>query len=208
MNRQNDLEAFWAGEFGDEYIKRHNADKMIPAKTFMFQKMLAKAPDIDTVIELGTNQGWNLEVLHCLNPGLELHGVEINRKAAQMARRRVGVKQIVERSLLDVPIYECFDLAFTVSVLIHIEPEVLPRAYSRLYNFSRKYVLLCEYHNPTPMTVEYRGHQHRLFKRDFAGEMMDAYPDLTLVDYGFFYSRDNCYGISDSNWFLMKKSTV
>ena len=32
-----------------------------------------------------------------------------------------------------------------------------------------------------------RGHSDRLFKRDFAGEMMDRHPQLQLIDYGFAY---------------------
>ncbi len=52
--------------------------------------------------------------------------------------------------------------------------------------------------------VEYRGHTGKLFKRDFAGEMIDRF-DLNLIDYGFFYHRDNYFSFGDSNWFLLEK---
>ena len=52
------------------------------------------------------------------------------------------------------------------------------------------FIGLVEYYNPTPVEVEYRGHVQKLFKRDFAGEMLDRFPDLTLVHYGFAYHRD------------------
>lgn len=55
------------------------------------------------------------------------------------------------------------------------------------------------------MTIPYRGHEQRLFKRDFAGEMLDAYPDLRLVDYGFVYRRDPVFPADDLTWFLMEK---
>jgi spore coat polysaccharide biosynthesis protein SpsF len=55
------------------------------------------------------------------------------------------------------------------------------------------------------MVVSYRGHADRLFKRDFAGEMMDMYPDLFLVDYGFAYRRDPSFPQDDISWFLMEK---
>lgn len=43
-----------------------------------------------------------------------------------------------------------------------------------------------------------------MYKRDFAGEMMTQYPDLTLADYGFFYhNAPNVF--EDSNWFLLQK---
>ena len=42
--------------------------------------------------------------------------------------------------------------------------------------------------------MPYRGHTARLFKRDFAGEMLDRFSDLRLVDYGFRYHRDLATG--------------
>jgi spore coat polysaccharide biosynthesis protein SpsF len=53
--------------------------------------------------------------------------------------------------------------------------------------------------------VLYRGHTSKLFKRDFAGEMLDTYPDLSMVDYGFVYSRDNNFPQDDVTWFLLEK---
>ena len=48
---------------------------------------------------------------------------------------------------------------------------------------SKKFILIAEYYNPTPVEVSYRGHNGKLFKRDFAGEMMKKYSDLKLIDY-------------------------
>ena len=42
----------------------------------------------------------------------------------------------------------------------------------------------------------------------FAGELLDAYPDLELVDYGFQYHRDHNFPADDSTWFLLKKTKV
>ena len=82
---------------------------------------------------------------------------------------------------------------------------MLPVAYQRLFDASHRYVLVCEYYNPTPTSVPYRGHADRLFKRDFAGEMLDLYPRLSLVDYGFAYRRDPVFPQDDVSWFLMRK---
>lgn len=82
---------------------------------------------------------------------------------------------------------------------------MLARAYDRLHQTSRRYICLIEYYNPSPVEVLYRGHHGRLFKRDFAGELLDAYPDLQLVDYGFIYHRDPNFPLDDLTWFLMEK---
>ena len=52
--------------------------------------------------------------------------------------------------------------------------------------------------------VRYRGTDDRLYKRDFAGELMERY-QLRLVDYGFTYRRDNYFPQDDTTWFLLEK---
>jgi spore coat polysaccharide biosynthesis protein SpsF len=55
------------------------------------------------------------------------------------------------------------------------------------------------------VAIAYRGHSDRLFKRDFAGEIMDRHSQLRLVDYGFAYRRDPNFPQDDITWFLMEK---
>lgn len=98
------------------------------------------------------------------------------------------------------------DLSLIKGVLIHIDPEYLPQVYEQLYRCSNKYIMLCEYFNPSPVTIRYRGHENKLFKRDFCGELLDKYPNLTLVDYGFAYHRDPSFPQDNANWFLLEKS--
>ena len=54
------------------------------------------------------------------------------------------------------------------------------------------------------MTVTYRGESDRLFKRDFAGELIDRY-QMKLVDYGFQYKRDKIAPQDNISWFLLEK---
>ena len=77
--------------------------------------------------------------------------------------------------------------------------------YRKIYKSAKKYILIAEYYNPSPSVIEYRGFKNKLFKRDFAGELMDLYPDLQILDYGFVYHRDQFYPQDDINWFLLKK---
>lgn len=91
-------------------------------------------------------------------------------------------------------------------VLIHINPEFLDQVYAKLYEATGRYLMVCEYYNPTPVNVNYRGHSDRLFKRDFCGEILDRYPSLQLIDYGFVYHRDPSFPQDDITWFLMERS--
>lgn len=89
--------------------------------------------------------------------------------------------------------------------MIHINPEQLSAIYKKLYHLSRRYILINEYYNPSPIAISYRNHQNKLFKRDFAGEMMDMFPDLQLVAYNFIYHRDTIFPKDDCTWFLLEK---
>ena len=74
-----------------------------------------------------------------------------------------------------------------------------------MFQSSHRYICIAEYYNPTPVEVPYRGHQNKMFKRDFAGEMLDKFQDLRLLDYGFVYHRDTQFPQDDVNWFLLEK---
>ena len=155
-------------------------------------------------MELGTNAGNNLQALHQLLPHCELFGVEINDSACAQARA-LQIARIWHGSLFDFPRERSYDLSLSKGVLIHLAPELLPTAYAQLYELSRRYILIAEYYNPAPLEVSYRGNSGKLFKRDFAGEMLDRYPDLQLLDYGFVYHRDPQFPADDVTWFLLEK---
>ena len=82
---------------------------------------------------------------------------------------------------------------------------MLQVVYQKLYDSSSKYILIAEYYNPSPLAISYRGHSDRLFKRDFAGEFLDIFKDVKLIDYGFSYRKDPAFPQDDITWFLMKK---
>ena len=201
---KTEQEQFWAGQFGDDYISRNKSERLFAANFAFFAKILSATQEINSVIEFGANIGLNLRVIQSLRPGVELSAVEINQKAVEeMEKHRIG--KIYAQSILEyVPDFPR-DLAFTKGVLIHINPEHLPKVYDILYQSSQKYICVAEYYNPSPVELNYRGHSQKLFKRDFAGEILDRFKDLKLVDYGFSYHRDNCFPQDDITWFLLKK---
>ena len=204
MRVKTEQEAFWQGEFGDAYVDRNDGPALVAADTALFVKAIARAHGIDSLIEFGTNRGLNLVALRRLLPHARLAGVEINAKAVAAASA-LGIAEIWQGSLFDYPVSEAFDLALIKGVLIHLAPDRLPDAYAKLHAASRRYILLAEYYNPTPVEIEYRGHAGKLSKRDFAGEMLDRYPDLRLADYGFCYRRDPVFPADDITWFLLEK---
>ena len=197
-------ERFWAGEFGDEYIDRNQGKHRVSSNVAFFSKIIAKTKGVQSILEFGSNIGLNLRALHDLLPSCSLTGIEINEKAVDEIRKW-GMAEVVHGSILNVEMDRKFGLTFSKGVLIHINPDYLDKVYSQLYEYSERYICIAEYYNPTPVSISYRGNDDRLFKRDFAGEMMTLYPNLELLDYGFVYHHDPVFPQDDITWFLLEK---
>ena len=206
---KTEQEDFWAGEFGDSYIERNKDYSVYVSKLAFFAEIFSKhfgKNDVKSVIEIGSNIGLNLKAIQTLNPVMDLAAIEINEKAVAEMKKHFGTSvKIYQDSIINYQVENTYDLSMICGVLIHINPDELQTVYEKLYESSNKYILISEYYNPTPVEVSYRGNLNRLFKRDFAGEMMDKYPDLKLVDYGFRYHRDNMFPMDDSTWFILEK---
>lgn len=206
---RTEQENFWNGEFGDKYVERNDSEKEVAGNIALFSKILGRTSGVKKVIEFGSNIGENLKAIKCCLPAVECAAVEINHKAASILKNDPffgsgGVK-VYEGSILEFQAEENYDFALIKGVLIHIHPDELGNVYQKLYDCSSRYICIAEYYNPVPVEIDYRGNDEKLFKRDFAGELLDLYPDVRLVDYGFTYRRDNVFYYDDTTWFLLEK---
>jgi spore coat polysaccharide biosynthesis protein SpsF len=147
----------------------------------------------------------NLKALKLLYPGLNIDAVEINKQACLELEKVVGKTHTFNKSIFDFNSKLKYDFVLIKGVLIHINPDRLSNVYKKLYQLSNRYILIAEYYNPSPVSISYRGHNDRLFKRDFAGEFLNKFPNLNLVDYGFIYHRDQNFPQDDITWFLIEK---
>lgn len=203
---KTEQERFWASEFGDAYIERNKGELLLASNIMFFSKCLKNAAKIKSCREFGANIGMNMKAFKLLYPAIELKGIEINESASKALTKVIGKDNVFNGSIYDAPIEDKVELSLIKGVLIHINPNMLSKVYEKLYNSSSKYILIAEYYNPSPVAILYRGHSDKLFKRDFAGEFMDAYSDVELIDYGFTYRRDPAFPQDDITWFLMKKT--
>jgi pseudaminic acid biosynthesis-associated methylase len=205
MTHTTEQESFWKGDFGNEYTDRNRGNAWVASNAAFFSKVIARTQKVHRVLELGSNIGLNLMALRNILPTAKLSAVEINEKAAAELKSNLPDVDLHVSSILSFQPKEPWDLVFTKGVLIHINPDKLPIVYELMYRASSRYLLVSEYYNPEPTEITYRGHADKLFKRDFAGELLDQYSDLSLVDYGFVYHRDGNFPQDDMTWFLMEK---
>lgn len=140
-----------------------------------------------------------------LFPEAVIDGIEINPKAAAEAQKVIGDRGTIYcESILDTD-RKGYDFVFTCGVLIHINPDALPQVYAKMYSATDKYLCVNEYYNPKPVSIRYHNEENLLFKRDFAGEILDKFSDLQLINYGFIYHKANIFTADDETFFLMQK---
>lgn len=200
---------FWAGDFGDQYTER-NVGRVNQNARF-FHSVFGDLSSVARVLEFGCGSGENLQALEEIGAwGSNLFGIEVNEKAAAIALDKgfnVVVDDMIRIGLqADLP---KFDLVVSKGVAIHVPPDRLKDYYTALWNRTRRggLILLAEYYSPTPVEVSYRGHDGKLWRRDFAGDMMTLFPDLTIDDYGFAYHADPWGAAQDDlTWFLLRKA--
>jgi pseudaminic acid biosynthesis-associated methylase len=198
-------EEFWAGEFGDSYISRNESENLLASNIALFADIFSSIDNLPlSVMELGANIGMNIKAIQRLAPGAQFTGIEINKQAAEILSE-TGC-EVIESSIMDAVTSKKFDFVFSKGVMIHLMQDQLVPTYKKMYEWSNRFILIAEYYNPTPVTIPYRGNSDRLFKRDFAGEFLDLFPDVVLRDYGFAYHRGT-YPQDDINWFLLEKKS-
>ena len=194
--------AHWKGQEGDSYIER-NGEELLPAYTSMWSRILQRTPGVSSVLEVGANVGINLKAIKNLRPEIERHAIEPNKEARKrLVEDGVTVYPYAAEHVWDM--WTC-DLVFTRGVLIHINPNVLPYVYKNMFNHTSRYMVVAEYFAPKREMIPYRGLLNRLWRADYAGEIMERYPEMKLVDYFFIYKRDPVAPQDNITVFIMEK---
>lgn len=198
-------ELFWQGEFGSEYTERNAISP--EARQPFFARVLGKTFGVSRICELGANRGHNLAAIRKLSANYQLTGVELNPQAVTLLGEQEGIRAI-RSSILDFDSAEPFDLVYTCGVLIHLNPDDLPAVYRKIFALSARYVLINEYFNPVPVSLDYRGYTDRLFKRDFGKEFLEAtHHQARVADYGFLWQTVEP-AWDNTTWWLFEKETT
>ncbi len=201
--------AEWRGSFGDAYVDRNRADPdVMQARSAMWRRILAPIADASpqSILEVGANIGLNMRALRELTRA-ELYAVEPNDRAREVLVNEgiVPANRAINAVANALPLEDnAVDLGFTCGVLIHVPPKNLLPSCREIHRVSRRFVACIEYFSVQPEEIEYRGQKSMLFKRDFGAFWLDNFPDLRLVDYGFFWRRAT--GLDNLTWWLFKKA--
>lgn len=161
--------------------------------------------EISSFLECGSNIGRNLNLLSVALPQSEINVIELSPQALDIAKNRFRIKESFQGSIKDSEFENKFDLVFTSGVLIHVNPDDLLLSMKKIYEHSKRYILIAEYFNRTPVEIEYRGQRNRLFKRDF-GKLFYENFKSKLLDVGFLWGHlYDSAGFDDLTYWVFEK---
>ena len=206
MQFNSDQEEFWAKTYAHDYIKK-NRDFDHKLGTEAWKKMLHETQGgVRNFLECGCNIGRNIEQLKMALPNAKPSIIEISEPAYKFVTARFDFAEAYNGSILDSGLFKAsYDLVFTMGVLIHINPDQLLDNMKKMFEYSKKYVLIGEYFHRTPISLEYQGKKDKLFKRDFGKLFLENF-EVNLLDYGFLWGQIyDPAGFDDITWWLFEK---
>lgn len=203
----NEQQNFWVNEYAQDYIQKNEKfdnDKGVEGWT----KILHSTSGITSVLECGSNIGRNIGFLNQVLPNAKKSLIEISPEAYNYVTNKYELDSSFNGAIVDSDFEKSsFDLTFTIGVLIHIHPDDLLDNMKKMFDYSKKYVVIGEYFNRTPVMIKYQGQMNKLFKRDF-GKLFLKNFEVELVDYGFLWGHIyDAAGFDDITWWVFEKKS-
>lgn len=206
MSFNSEQEKFWANTYAGDYIRKNSQfDQELGAKAW--SRILKEVKgEVGNYLECGCNIGRNIEQIKLALPEAKPSIIEISHPAFEFVTARHKFEHAFNGPILDSQFEKgTFDFVFTMGVLIHINPDQLLDHMAKMFEYSRKYILIGKYFNRTPMMIEYQGEKDKLFKRDFGKLFIENF-NVKLLEYGFLWGHVyDAAGFDDITWWLFEK---
>jgi len=119
-----------------------------------------------------------------------LYGVELNKKALEIAKERNPKVVFANSSIEDYEPNEKYDLVYTAGVLIHIHPSALESIIRKIVNLTNRYVFGFEYYSDNLIEIKYRDHSNVCWKQNFPYLFKRLFPTIKIVKKEKFYYKD------------------
>lgn len=178
--------SLWEGDFGDAYTER-NAKYPNRQK---FWRWFLKDKNIETILEIGCNRGFNLAPISRGNREAHIWGVDINKRALHLLHKNHPHINGGWADVFELPFMsEWFDFVFCVGLLIHIHPNNLHQAINEMWRVCGRYLMVAEYYSPNWEELPYYGQRNALFKGPY-GEFVEGVIGKKPIQSGLLESSD------------------
>ena len=199
-------EDFWKNKITESYAQDNSVfDEQLGL--LAWKRILSKIDksDISSYLDCGSNIGRNIAFLKKTLPAATANIVELAKGPYDKCLNDFQIDESFLGPIKDAKFERKFDLVFTNAVLIHVNPDDLLESMRRMFKMSSRYILIAEYFNRTPVMINYRGEDDRLFKRDF-GKLFTENFDCKVLDYGFLWGHEfDTAGFDDITYWLFEK---
>lgn len=200
-------EDFWKNKITESYVQDNSAfDEQLGLTAW--KRILSKIDksDISSYLDCGSNIGRNIAFLKKVLPAASANIVELAKGPYDKCINDFQIDESFLGPIKNAKFERKFDLVFTNAVLIHVNPDDLLESMRCMFEMSSRYILISEYFNRTPVMINYRGEDDRLFKRDF-GKLFAENFDCKVLDYGFLWGHEfDTAGFDDVTYWLFEKS--
>jgi len=189
--KYNLQEKKWSSKFGEDYIKRNSftlknfndsySKHLGTTRVALNREFLGKLDRNIRILEVGTNIGLQLFLLKKMG-FKNLYGIEINKKAINIAKTSLKDVNIIYGLAGDIPFKDdFFDLVFTSGVLIHISPKNINKVMTEMHRCTKRYIWGFEYFAEKYTNINYRGNNNLLWKANFCELFKESFDDLSIV---------------------------
>lgn len=202
-------EDFWKNKITESYAQ-DNSDFDEQLGLDAWERILSKIDksDIASYLDCGSNIGRNIAFLKKVLPNAAANIVELAKGPYDKCLEDFQIEESFLGPIKNAKFNKRFDLVFTNAVLIHVNPDDLLESMGRMFEMSSRYILIGEYFNRTPVMINYRGEDDRLFKRDFGKLLVENF-DCKVLDYGFLWGHEfDTAGFDDITYWLFEKSDI
>jgi hypothetical protein len=183
---------FWRTE--DNEAVFHSYAKGSPLRDWLANR--CNALGCDSVLELGSNVGANLQAFWRTNKNIKLYGIELNENAVEWGTKNMpeGCEaSLMAGSMADVEGVlarngvEAVDIVFSCGATMHVNDEIFAAAKQQALKVARKAVVHLEYHAWTPAELQNGRNWRSSFlsdrwARDYVAEY-ESMPGVTRVEY-------------------------
>ena len=126
---------FW-DKYADENEARYNEEF---AK---FARDLAMSLRCTSVLEIGCGTGIDLRLFP---DTFEIHGIDLNEKALEIAREKNSVGNFKKGNITDLPFEDSsVDFVFTHQLLNYLDDDTLEKGIAEIHRVAKRYIMNCE----------------------------------------------------------------
>jgi ubiquinone/menaquinone biosynthesis C-methylase UbiE len=148
-------------EFWDKYANEN--ESKFNEEFAKFVKDLVVSLRCTSVLEIGCGTGIDLKLFP---ETIEVHGIDLNDKALNIAKEKLGKFDFKKSSITDLPFEDSsIDFVFTHQLLNYLEDDVLERGISEMHRVAGKYIMNCERYDETEKQINVNSKFRNMQKR-------------------------------------------